>query len=281
VKIVISRKGVDSSAGGFASPVFADNRMLSIPIPDERSSVRYRDIQTDDEFSVAKLVKDLSRGKLTAARRAHVDPDLSPVAMPRTRGWQPLFGQCGAAQSHLQSHRVGAGDVFLFFGWFRRVESYRRRWRYVPGAKDKHVLYGWMQIESVEPVEALMQSKKLSWAHYHPHCHGKFQGSNRIYLAARKLSFTDKNISGAGVFDRYREELCLTEAGRSRSHWRLPLWMHPEGRNSTLSYHSDSSRWTRKDDHVLLRAAARGQEFVLDLEDYPEGLNWLRELIAG
>jgi len=56
--------------------------------------------------------------------------------------------------------------------------------------------------------------------------------------------------------------------------------MDPQGRNSVLSYHSDVTRWNRDDTHVLLRSAARGQEFVLDLDDYPEGRQWLHELLG-
>lgn len=29
----------------------------------------------------------------------------------------------------------------------------------------------------------------------------------------------------------------------------------------------------------MLNAASRGQEFVLNWEDYPEAINWLRELL--
>lgn len=281
MKLILSRKGVDSSAGGFASPIFPDGQLFSIPIPDDRSHVRYRDIQrADDTVSVGKLVKDLSRGKLTVNRRVHVDPDLDRVSLPRDPGWRPLFGQCGAAQSHLQSMGVGPGDLFLFFGWFRRIESYRRRWRYVSGAPDLHVIYGWMQIQSVEAVDKIQQLKKYSWARYHPHCTGRFSGSNVIYTGRKNLGMFQQTVPGVGLFNRYNDALCLTDVGRSRSRWRLPLWMHPEGRGSTLSYHSDIARWQKKGDHALLQSAARGQEFVLDLDDYPEGVDWVRSLIS-
>jgi len=281
VKIILSRKGVDSSAGGFASPIFPDGRMLSIPIPDNRSVVRYCDIQSDDkDRSMARLVRELSGGKLKATAKVHVDPDLDYSQLTREADWLPLFGQCGAAQTHLQNFAVDKGDLFLFFGWFRQVESYRRRWRYVPGAPDLHVLYGWMQIGSVEPVEKILQQPKHKWMHYHPHCMAEFSGCNVIYRSRRRLSLGRKTLPGAGLFDKYRDELCLTDQGRSRSRWRLPLWMDPQGRNSVLSYHSDVTRWNRDDTHVLLRSAARGQEFVLDLDDYPEGMQWLHELLG-
>ncbi|CAI8922445.1 hypothetical protein EMIT0158MI4_310005 [Burkholderia ambifaria] len=45
--------------------------------------------------------------------------------MANIPGWRPALGQTGAAQGHLSNNGVGAGDVFLFFGWFRQVEKSR------------------------------------------------------------------------------------------------------------------------------------------------------------
>ncbi len=287
MKIILSRKGVDSSAGGFASPIFPDGTMVSIPIPDKRADVKYRDIKsTSGHRAIAKLVKNLSREKINGATRVHVDPDLDYASLPRDYNWRPLFGQCGAAQSHLQSLGVGSGDLFLFFGWFKQVESYRRRWRYVPGAADEHVIYGWMQVDSVELVDKIKLRNKCSWAHYHPHCIAPFSGSNVIYCAKRQLelstikSKSSGKISGAGTFREYSKALCLTNNGASRSEWRLPEWMHPKGRDSTLSYHSDLKRWRCEGSHALLRSAARGQEFVLDCDHYPEAKRWAHALLS-
>jgi len=261
--------------------------MISIPIPDNRAQIRYRDLQaTDANRSPGKLVRNLSRGKLAATRLVHADPDLDPAALPRLPGWRPLFGQCGAAQSHLHGLGVGAGDLFLFFGWFRHVEQYKRSWRYVSGAPDLHVLYGWMQIQLVEPVEKILLSDKTRWAHYHPHCLADFNGSNVIYRSRRYLKFPQRKtvtrqLPGAGLFKNYRTDLCLTAPGYSRSTWRLPVWMHPADRNSALSYHTDHKRWQKDGCHTFLKSAARGQEFVLDLEDYPEGFDWAHGLISG
>ena len=44
MKIVLSRKGFDSAAGGVASPILPDGKMLSLPIPDRSSPITYADI---------------------------------------------------------------------------------------------------------------------------------------------------------------------------------------------------------------------------------------------
>ncbi len=49
-----------------------------------------------------------------------------------------------AAQAVLEREGVGPGDLFLFFGWFRRVEVCGGVFRFVKGAPDVHVLWGWL-----------------------------------------------------------------------------------------------------------------------------------------
>lgn len=278
MKIILSRKGVDSSAGGFASPIFPDGSLLSIAIPDKRSPVRYRDL--NGSIKIGPLVKQLSNGRITGRDAVHLDPDLCEGSIQRGESFQPLFGQCGAAQSHLASFNVGPGDIFLFFGWFREIEYLKRRWRYVSSAPDKHVIYGWLQIDKVIPVESIYQNTLLQHLAYHPHCHGKFSGANTIYMGRKTLSVKQR-CAGAGVFDHYHQRQCLTADNRSRSHWQLPDWMYPVGRASALSYHTDLKRWTKKDNTLELKSAARGQEFVLDLDHYPEGTEWVRSLFEA
>lgn len=41
MKVVLSRKGMDSRAGGIPSPILPDGMLLSLPIPNEKSGVPY------------------------------------------------------------------------------------------------------------------------------------------------------------------------------------------------------------------------------------------------
>ena len=277
MKIILSRKGVDSSAGGFASPVLPDGSLLPIAIPDNRSPIRYRDVNAP--VGLGKLVKHLSKNQIIGWDRVHLDPDINADSLDREEAFQPAFGQCGAAQSHLASHNVSAGDLFLFFGWYREVELYQRRWRYVPRAPDKHVIFGWMQISQVIPVELVFSDDRYRSLRSHPHCFGKYSGDNVIYVGNRHLTF-NRNYPGAGCFNSLNSSLTLTADNCSRSVWCVPDWMHPDGRRSILSYHHDLSRWAIKKNRTILKSAARGQEFVLDAEDYPEAIPWVESLMA-
>ncbi|WP_231480625.1 hypothetical protein [Thiomonas sp. FB-Cd] len=80
------------------------------------------------------------------------------------------MGQTGAAQSHLAHQGVGVGDVFLFFGWFRRAESVAGCWRYAPDAPDLHVLFGWLEVDEVLPVVTQRDGvvRRHPWIVHHP-----------------------------------------------------------------------------------------------------------------
>jgi hypothetical protein len=45
VKIILSRKGFDSAAGGYANPILPDGTLLSLPIPDDTASTHFSDLR--------------------------------------------------------------------------------------------------------------------------------------------------------------------------------------------------------------------------------------------
>src|SRR5579863_6503541 len=135
MKIILSRKGFDSGIGKVPSPILPSGQLCSLPIPETVSSEnapRYRDILYDGQ-PLGKLVSDLTRGNISPDTPAHLDPDINSASVPRLPGWRGVFGQAGAAERHLQNQGVEAGDVFLFYGWFRRVERSGGTYRFVQG----------------------------------------------------------------------------------------------------------------------------------------------------
>jgi putative DNA base modification enzyme with NMAD domain len=169
--------------------------------------------------------------------------------------------------------------VFVFYGWFRQVELVLGKYRYISTAPDLHVIFGWLQIEQRLPVDS---SEVPLWARDHPHCKTiKYYQLDSIYLSTRHLQVpgAERNTPGAGKFRRFTPELCLTAPQQSRSIWQLPAWFYPRASSSSLSYHSDLSRWKLNGNTVLLHSVGRGQEFVLDCEVYPEAIEWLCELL--
>ena len=228
---------------------------------------------------MAKVLRDLG-APVAASAVAHLDPDLDPHARKRKPGWLPMFGQANAAEAHLRTAGVGAGDLFLFFGWFRQTELVAGKLRYVASAPDLHVLFGWLQVGAHHPHPGWRVLP--AWAHDHPHCKPTaYGGKDSVYLATRDLRLPGlrARIAGGGVFKRFSPGLRLTAAdARLRSQWVLPRWFRPSG-VPRLTYHANPARWTKGTEHVRLRVVGRGQEFVLQRAPAAGVAQWVEALI--
>lgn len=281
-RIVLSRKGFDGSYGGMPSPILPDGRLVPLPIPAKHDNFTMGDLSVGD-IDLGGLLDDLSRGRHGLSTTIHLDPDLDRRADLRLPGWRPSLGQTGAAQAHLASQGVGAGDAFLFFGWFRQVERYGQRWRFAPGAPNLHVLFGWLEVGEVLPIVA-DRARNLArhpWIANHPHVASPAHYDNprnTLYIAAERSRLASDSMGG-GVFSRFKPELQLTAPGGSRSQWRLPAWFHPDATRRPLSYHGDPERWRLLHSECRLRAVSKGQEFVLHAQDYPESADWVKLLV--
>jgi hypothetical protein len=290
MKIILSRKGFDSSYGGCASPIFEDGSLVSLPIPLESAPIRYSDVRFNSG-NCGNLVRDLTKGKLTSETRTHLDPDLRKESLSRRTGWLPAFGQSAAAQSHLASNSVGEGDLFLFFGWFKRVEEIAGHWRFVPNAPDLHVVFGWLQVGDVLSIGSDIgpAKKRYPWLKDHPHLYKEEANkSNTIYVAKKQLAFDFMpeftSMPGGGVFEKVAPPRVLTKPGQhKRSYWQLPRWMLPQPGKPILTYHINTkqNRWFPVDDHIVeLQSVAKGQEFVLPLIGSPLEKRWLKDIFG-
>ena len=185
--------------------------MFSLPIPscDEEA---FEDLQHGD-IDIASVVNGITNGRMSSRGRVHLDPDLNFDAYrfrkdrPAWQQWRGMLGQAGIAQSHLNKQDVGSGDVFLFFGLYRRVEETAQRWRFVRCAPELHVLWGWLQVDQKHRV-ADLGPDDLPWARHHPHLASKYRDDrNTVYAAAAKLELGGDDeqcdIAGWGVFPRF------------------------------------------------------------------------------
>ncbi len=272
MKIIFSRKGFDSSAGGCASPII-DNRPISLPIPTRMPSpTRFCDVAGN----IASLANDLSNGKVRPESRCHLDPDLDHSALRRLPGWRGSLGQVSAAQSHLGNQDVGPGDIFLFWGLYRPVE-FTHRWRY--NGEREHRIFGWLQIDCVLPVGSDPEPVLLDypWLAEHPHLQPGWSDSNTVYVATDNLRIGRQTLKlpGWGQFPTGHR---LTEQGSKKpSTWIVPDWMNPKRGGVGMTYHPEQ-RWH---DHGRLTAAARGQEFVTDIGDRADAYEWVFDLFKG
>ena len=262
-----------------------DGRQVSLPIPVRHSpsSVRFADLYLDG-IDVGSLVSSLTNGRISADHLCHLDPDLDRDARPRHQDWKPAFGQVAAALKHLQRCEVGVGDLFLFFGWFRKAQQASNgQWQFVPKAPHLHQLFGWLQVGAVVEIQNQTAQARRQYPALadHPHLLDGWQGNNNLFIAADSLTLegTETKLPGAGCFADSRDDLVLTDRTQTkRSVWRLPGWMLPNDGKPVLSYHYNADRWSRDDRDVILQTVGRGQEFVLDTATMAQAVPWLRAL---
>ncbi|MFZ1743371.1 MAG: hypothetical protein WAT93_10975 [Pontixanthobacter sp.] len=205
MRIIFSRKGFDSAAGGGASPI-VDGKAVSLPIPSGGfSNTTYGDLGLGD------LVSHASRAKYGAPDFCHHDPMFTPDG-------QCLFGQCSAAQTHLANQGVGIGDIFLFFGLFREEAS----------RESHHRFFAYQRIQDMIDLRDCSDSKRAELVKVgHPHALGMHAKNDVIYV-------------GEGQIARCASKaLRLTAVGGPPSLWQRPDWLKRGG----LSYHDRADRW--------------------------------------
>ena len=273
MKVILSRKGMDSSWGGHPGIILPDNTILYYPIPGDEDEDRYSDIKGTDgiamDIGMKRFYQDIlymdAWNEITDETHCHMDPDLDYNAKDRLPGWRGAFGQADAAQTVLAKAGVGEGDLFLFFGWYQKwIFDENNQYRMIKNS-DIHYIYGYMEIEKVIYTNGNNNIPK--WLNDHPHMLSRRQEreSNCIYVAREKLSWNESQ-AGYGLlpFDKKR---VLTKEGYSRSKWDLPDIL----RDKKITYHSPAS-W--KDGYF--QSAHRGQEFVIeenyDVEMWAKGL---------
>jgi hypothetical protein len=275
MKIILSRKGFDSSLGGYPNPILPDGKMVSLPIPSE-DNFRYSDLLVEARLTYYDLMKQLRPyvkiGQewqvLNKETNCHLDPDIYRNIIQRRSGWRPCFGQIGAAQSHLEKLGVYEGDLFLFFGWFRKIRNRNGKLEFDPNERGVHALFGYLQIDKI--LKITNETKVPKWIEYHPHNsenRRKYE-TNTIYVAKECLSW-NRQLPGAGTF-KFNRNIVLTKDGLTRSKWCLPEFF----KVAEISFHNTDS-W--KDGYF--QSAARGQEFVI--KDNRKVEEWAIRLIEN
>jgi Nucleotide modification associated domain 3 len=205
VRVIFSRKGLDSAAGKAPSPII-NGEPISLPIPTKR-----RSHTTYLVAGLGDIVEQMTKGRIGATNLCHEDPMFS--------NGRCAFGQTGAAQSHLQKNGVGVGDVFLFFGLFASLD----------GRDRHHRIFGYLEVDEVRRVgrQPCESDDPKGFPRRHPHTIGEWNENNTLYL-------------GPGAKARtVHPYLRLTKPGAAVSIWTIPEWLKATG----LTYHSNPVRW--------------------------------------
>lgn len=235
-----------------------------MPIPDDRG-IPF-DAITFKNKTYLSFWNDLKSAMEKNGKSAHLDPDIRPgIRVNPIPEWKPVFGQCGAAETHLENQGVKEGDLFLFFGWFRETEFDGGRIMYKKGSVGKHVIYGYLQVGEI------VTGNRRHDYYWHPHSEDYNVEINTMYVASEKLIIggEDTGLAGSGTLN-YSESLVLTKTGSSRSKWELPEYF----KDVYISYHTKNSF-----KNGYFQSACKGQEFVISDDD--RVTEWAKKIIVG
>ncbi len=118
MKVVFSRKGFDSFNGGFASPIFPDGTLFSIPIPDKKTSISYGELDFHYEGEkIQKILNDLTNQTIKSGKKRECNYfsskfkcHLDPMIIKDDNFEGIVFGQEGNSAIHLFKK-----EIFSYF----------------------------------------------------------------------------------------------------------------------------------------------------------------------
>ena len=267
MKIIISRKGFDSSAGGRPSPILKDGRIFSIPIPSSvgDSPHRYRDVAMHG-LNASDMLNYVGVKTFSGDVHCHFDPMLHQSI--------GLFGQAGNAQRELENLGIEVGDLFLFFGWFRDFRLEKPR--------DYHHIFGWLQIgHIIRGTEQIRNfCHKLMLAHPHACKDDRLFKNNTLYVSKGHTEnlMVKTRKRGHGVFSKTNQKLIFTQVGKTRSNWLLPQKYFSPTQNPNLF--ENRLKWSEQYSNKLV-CAGYGQEFVIDASKNPSAIEWVSDLLEN
>lgn len=228
MKVILSRKGFDSSNGGMANPIMPDGTMISMPIPSDDNDT-FNDLYYNEE-TYMKIIRDLK--PKFSYEHCHVDPDIdsSRRRAVNIEQWKPAFGQINQSAKYLiDTVAVNKGDLFLFFGTFHQTMLHDGHYKYVKKTgnfyadNDLHVIFGYLEVGDI-----LSNTSGISDYYWHPHASMERMknSSNTLFVPSRNLSFDEKR-PGYGVFP-FDEKRVLTMEGKSKATWNYNTVYSPE-----------------------------------------------------
>tara|TARA_B100000003_G_scaffold197435_1_gene201397 strand:+ start:254 stop:1033 length:780 start_codon:yes stop_codon:yes gene_type:complete len=252
-RVILSRKGFDSKYGGRPSPIFKNGDIFSLPIPQNGKSPKKFNELKFNGINGDQALKEVSATKVTSEDFCHYDPALNEKI--------GLFGQAGSAQSELKNNGVGIGDLFLFFGWFKKKDD--------PNV-NVHKIFGWLQIEEIlegdREISTFLKRNNIS----HPHDpQYKEYKNNTIYVSKKNF----------GLFKKFSNDLVLTAPGYSKSMWQFPKKYFGSVANKNGNIFLNRLKWKDKNNLLVDTNIGPGQEFILDAKNSPRISFWAKSLI--
>lgn len=213
MKVIFSRKGFDSEAGGSPSPIIGRLPVsLPTPLPNKKDSgAKYSDI-TVGTINLGQLVQDLTGGKVRADDRCYPNPILDKGG---------VLGLSEESQRRLAAHKIGKGDLFLFYGLFRAAELYRGSYRYVKDSAPHYRIFGWLEVGDARRLRSRRKKSRFD--------RSEDDGGTMIYSPTEELALApDESLPGSGKFrSDHPSGILSVGEGNIPGLWGMPDWLTP------------------------------------------------------
>lgn len=286
MRIILSRKGFDSTFGKMTNLIVNNKELVMIPIPEQCSSkklYKYEDLKNlSHDEQLEKFIKEEIL-KRVDNEYCHADPDL--VNFHNEPNFKGVLGQVDTAQRHLKKNNVGKGDIFIFFGLFANASIVGNKLE-IDFKSKKHIIYGYLQVGEFYDKSKFHEitKKEYSGIRENPHLKDDFykeNETNTIYVASEKLTIGDQvtDYKGYGIFN-YNESLNLTiENEDINPNHLLTCWNLPSMfKGCEITYHNKEK--SQKPNCFM--SAKRGQEFIVkDFNDEKQLKEWFDEVFKG
>jgi hypothetical protein len=292
MKIILSRKGFDSRTGKRPSFITSSGDLVSLPIPDRYNAqhkTTYQKVNTPLGLlgtilpAINARTKDRPSQPILGGALAHLDPDLWRCSLPRAGTWGGAYGpRTTGGVNILIEQKVGPGDLFLFFGWFKKLsQTFPDSPPYQHDAPDLHVVFGYLQVDAVynnAQIPQLLQ--RYSGLIDHPHVCAPRTGNqmNRIFVARQTLALPGVSIElpGAGVFGFDPKRVLTRNGVKSRTQWLLRgIGTGSNAQPPFVRRAGKFMNWKKVGCDWEVTDFGRGQEFIID-SSFPGALPWAR-----
>ena len=267
IKIILSRKGMDTSIGKLASPIFTDKKMVSLPIPilieKEKQAENLDNQKThndslkekhiDGVSSYSELINKLSGREIGNDWLYHFDP-----LIKNEKNSISCFGQSEAAAKYLINNLIKNKEnedwkrngvykipenetiVFLFFGRYHFVEKEGDNYIYTKYKKDKkayeykdlHLVWGYMVVGEIINMNNKYFENQAGKFNDHPH-------STNFYTKKKNNIIFLPKVNKSKVLD-FSEDLILTNLNRDPI--AMSIWDINKFRNQSEDGASSSNK---------------------------------------
>lgn len=282
MKVILSKKGLDSSNSNKPILIQEGKLMPFIPIPSVEDKLKYSNINEYKDLTAyfrdgknkLKYSIDINNISQEVVLGCHLDPQLKDYfSCGENKKFRATFGPNTNWVGYLD---VKVDDIILFFGYYQEGNNIA-----------KHTIFGYMQVDKIVKInkddimigeerieKSDIEKSEYSYLKNNPH----FDKENEtIYIAKQEFTL-GKNIKGYGFF-KYNPCLELTGSDKSLCHWQI-------GELSGLSIKGRDDKKNLKidDDGFIMVPKTFWQEFVI-LEETTEkdkkSINWAKKLIMN